>query len=34
MNPLDWGWKVENGRMTSITTDKEIAPEELLLVIR
>ena len=34
MYPLDWDWKVENGRMTPITTDKEIAPEELLLVIR
>ena len=22
MNPLDWGWKVEHGRMTPITTDK------------
>ena len=33
MNPLDWGWKVEHGKMTPITTDKEIAPEELLLVI-
>jgi len=34
MDPLDWGWKIENGKMAPIMTDQNVAPEELLLVIR
>ena len=32
--PTDWGWKLLNGKFVPITTDKEIAPENILNVVR
>ena len=34
LDPKEWGWKSADGYLTPITTDKEIAPTELLKVIR
>ncbi|KAG1665078.1 hypothetical protein GQR58_019552 [Nymphon striatum] len=34
LDPKEWGWKSTDGYLTPITTDKEIAPKELLKVIR
>lgn len=34
LNPLDWGWKMENDVMVPIKTDLEAAPDWLLQVIR
>ena len=33
-NPLQWGWKEENGKLTPIQTDENVAPSELLKFIR
>jgi len=32
--PTDWGWKLIDGRFTPITTDAEVAPENILNVVR
>ena len=34
MNPNDWGWKIEGTTMTPIKSDKAVAPESLLKVIK
>jgi len=34
IEPTEWGWKNEGGRLTPIATDLEPAPEDLLKVIR
>lgn len=34
LNPINWGWILEKGKLQPIITDQEIAPEELLSVIR
>ena len=34
LNPLDWGWKLENDALVPIKTDLEPAPECLLNFIR
>ena len=34
LDPVDWGWKLQGGRLTPICTDKQIAPDDLLKVIR
>ena len=31
---IDWGWKIQDGVVAPIMTDKEIAPESLTKVIR
>lgn len=33
-NPLNWGWKEENGKLAPIKTDERVAPPELLKFIR
>ena len=33
LNPIDWGWKRENGRLKPITTLREPAPEKLLKIV-
>jgi len=34
IEPSEWGWKMEGGRLTPIATDLEPAPSDLLKVIR
>jgi hypothetical protein len=34
LNPTEWGWKSVDGFLAPIPTDKEIAPPDLLKVIR
>ena len=34
LDPLDWGWKIENGKLIPIMTDQQAAPDSLLNVIR
>ena len=34
LNPTDWGWKREDGKLVPIPTDLEPAPDDLLKVIR
>ena len=34
LKPEEWGWKIEKGIFTPITTDKAVAPDNLLKVIR
>ena len=34
INPLEWGWKEENGKLTPIQTDDNVAPSDLLNFIR
>ena len=33
LKPQEWGWKIENGMFHPITTDKAVAPDNLLKVI-
>ena len=33
-NPLDWGWKAEDGKLIPIQTDEPVAPLDLLKFIR
>ena len=34
MKPEDWGWKVDRGQCLPLLTDKEVAPAELLEMVR
>ena len=34
MDPLKWGWKLQNGQLVAITTDMPAAPDGLLRVVR
>ena len=34
MDPLKWGWKLQNGQLVAITTDMLAAPDGLLRVVR
>lgn len=34
LDPLEWGWKMENDKLCPVTTDKPVAPDNLLKVIR
>ena len=34
LDPTEWGWKSHNGHLLPIAADNEIAPAELLKVIR
>ena len=34
LNPLSWGWKIEDGKLAPITTDKPAAPDSLLKFVR
>ena len=34
LEATDWGWKTKDGLITPIMTDKEVAPESLIKVIR
>jgi hypothetical protein len=34
LNPLEWGWTQKDGIMTPVMTDREAAPERLLIFIR
>ena len=33
LNPTDWGWELKDGTLTSILTDRPIAPQQLLYII-
>ena len=33
-NPEDWGWKKMNNMLLPVMTDKEAAPDNLLVIIR
>ena len=33
MDPLKWGWKLQNGQLVAITTDMPAAPDGLLRVV-
>jgi len=32
--PTDWGWTIEAGQLTPITTDLPVAPDEILHIVR
>ena len=34
LDPMEWGWKDDNGKLAPIPTDKEVGPPNLLNVIR
>lgn len=34
LNPLDWGWRETDGHLEPVATTKEIAPANILKVIR
>lgn len=34
LDAIDWGWKLHDGVITPVMTDKDIAPEALTKVIR
>jgi len=34
LNPEDWGWVLKNGQYHAILTDKEVAPVDLLVMVR
>lgn len=33
LNPTDWGWELKDGTLTSILTDRPIAPQQVLYII-
>ena len=33
-NPIDWGWKLDNASLLPIMTDKAVAPDDVLNVVR
>ena len=34
INPMNWGWEMENGKFSPIMTDNEAGPPDILKVIR
>ena len=34
LEPTDWGWQMDNGSLSPITTDQPVAPDHLLKFLR